>query len=199
MASRKEVVGALGALLRRIQVTESLDALVHGSVVDNALRVFNSAVKGNPAPLPWKPLRQVAHARVGPKEIAAVVNGQGIPEAVAREMFERIEAEETLWINDTYQVSRRDTGGGSVHLSIKRIDQEPVHDWRDLQRIKNELIGPDCEAIELYPAEDRRVDTANQYHLWGLADPDYRFPVGFSERKTSTGSASYHQRDEEGL
>jgi hypothetical protein len=37
-----------------------------------------------------------------------------------------------------------------------------VHDWRDLQRIKNQLVGPECEAVELYPAESRKVDTANQ-------------------------------------
>jgi hypothetical protein len=68
-----------------------------------------------------------------------------------------------------------------VHLSIKRRDKLPVHDWRDLQRIKTELLGPECEAVELYPAESRVVDTANQYHLWGMADPAFRFPIGWNE------------------
>jgi hypothetical protein len=76
-----------------------------------------------------------------------------------------------LWMNDVYQVDRRDCGpdpaeGRMIWLSIKRIDKEPIHDWRDLQRIKSELCGDESEGFELYPAESRVVDTANQYHLW---------------------------------
>jgi hypothetical protein len=66
-----------------------------------------------------------------------------------------------------------------LHLSIKRIDREPIHDWRDMQEIKNMLVGPDHEALELYPAESRAVDTSNQYHLWVAASPDLRFPFGW--------------------
>jgi hypothetical protein len=29
-----------------------------------------------------------------------------------------------------------------VHLSIRRADRSAIHDWRDLQRIKNELVCP---------------------------------------------------------
>jgi hypothetical protein len=54
--------------------------------------------------------------------------------------------------------------------------------WRDLQRIKNELIGPECEGFELYPAESRLVDTANQYWIWIFLDQTYRVSVGFHER-----------------
>jgi len=68
-----------------------------------------------------------------------------------------------------------------IHLSIKRIDRQPIHDWAHLQRIKNELVGEKNEAIELYPSEDRMVNMANQYHLWVIANPDYHFPIGFNE------------------
>lgn len=93
-----------------------------------------------------------------------------------------------IWLNDKYQVNiRRQTAengpmGGLelVHLSIKRVDKQCVHDWRDLQRIKNELVGPECEAVELYPAESRLVDSANQYHLWCINDPTFRFGFGFN-------------------
>lgn len=74
--------------------------------------------------------------------------------------------------------------GRGVHLSIKRHDRGPVHDWRDLQRIKNEILGPDVEAVELYPAEVRKVDGANQYHLWAF--PGYRFPFGQQFREVCT-------------
>jgi hypothetical protein len=53
-----------------------------------------------------------------------------------------------------------------VHLSIKRNDREHVIDWRDKLRIKNELCGPESEAVELYPSMNRVVDGANQFHLW---------------------------------
>ena len=91
-----------------------------------------------------------------------------------------------VFINDVYQVAVRehfDENDGIVltHLSIKRRDRETIHDWRDLQEIKNQLCGAEREAIELYPAESRRVDSANQYHLWVFPD-GFRLPVGFTER-----------------
>jgi len=63
------------------------------------------------------------------------------------------------------------------HLSIKRHDREPMNDWREMQRIKTEICGPDAEAVQLYPAEDRVVDTANQFHLYVLIG--CRYPFGF--------------------
>ncbi len=95
-----------------------------------------------------------------------------------------IEPTDEIWVNSRYQVHKRQVGGtdtGAIWmLSIKRRDKEALHDWRDLQRIKNELCGPEMEAVELYPAESRLVDTANQYYLWVFAG--MRFPFGFEER-----------------
>jgi hypothetical protein len=96
------------------------------------------------------------------------------------------------WRNNRYMVYVRnlemeETGldePGAVWLSIKRLDKLPIHDWRDLQRIKNELCGREREAIEIYPAESRLVDEANQYHLWVLP-PSAVAPFGFLERSVS--------------
>lgn len=71
--------------------------------------------------------------------------------------------------------------GPVAWLSIKRNDRQTIHDWRDLQRIKNLVMGEECEAVEMYPAESRVTDTANQYHLWCFA-PGYRLPFGYAER-----------------
>lgn len=87
-----------------------------------------------------------------------------------------------VYLNDTYQVAVDYLDDALTHLSIKRIDKEPIHDWRDLQQIKNELCGPEFEGIELYPAESRKVDTANQYHIWVMTQKDFKFPFGFMER-----------------
>jgi hypothetical protein len=95
-----------------------------------------------------------------------------------------------FFLNDQYQVQvePQDPGNPVVHLSIKRLDGGNVIPWRDKQAIKNQLLGPECEAIELYPADSRLVDTANQFHLWGVRDPDYRFPIGWNERKVIDGN-----------
>ncbi len=69
-----------------------------------------------------------------------------------------------------------------LHLSIKKRTKGVMHDWRHLQRIKNELVGPEYEGVELYPAESRLVDTANQYHLWVMKDSTFRWPFGYKER-----------------
>jgi hypothetical protein len=35
------------------------------------------------------------------------------------------------------------------------------------------------EAVELYPAASRLVDHANEYHLWALDSPEWRWPIGW--------------------
>jgi hypothetical protein len=88
----------------------------------------------------------------------------------------------TIFLNNRYQVAARaceTPSGPMIHLSIKRRDKLPIHDWRDIQRIKNELVGPEVEGMELYPAESQLVDTANQYHIWCF--PNAKFPFGFHE------------------
>lgn len=65
---------------------------------------------------------------------------------------------------------------GWLHLSIRRQDRLPVRRWRDLQRIKNELAGPERDAIEVFPAESRLHDPCNLYDLWVV--PEGFIPVG---------------------
>lgn len=83
-----------------------------------------------------------------------------------------LDEHETFWVNAHYLVHKRlmvEDDSGFIfgcHLSLRTVENDTRHDWRDMQRIKTELLGPDWEAIELYPAESRVVDTANQYHLF---------------------------------
>lgn len=101
-----------------------------------------------------------------------------------------------LWENNRYQVIAREHPDGPfgayVHLTIRSTDGSARHDWRDFQRIKNELVGPETEAVEIYPAESRLVDTANHYHLWVFKD--YRFPLGMTHREVSEGGPGISQR-----
>ncbi len=91
----------------------------------------------------------------------------------------------TMWKNDRYTVVHEPLEEGFSWISIRRNDRKACRDWRHFQRIKNELAGPDAEAIELYPAEDRLMDTANQYWLF-TGPPGFRFPFGFTGRAVMT-------------
>lgn len=88
----------------------------------------------------------------------------------------------THWLNDLYYVRVIRSGACQI-LSIKPNDGAR-HDWREFQWMKNQLCGPECEAVEVYPAETRLVDTANQYYLLVLP-PGLRFTFGFVEREVS--------------
>jgi hypothetical protein len=113
------------------------------------------------------------------------MTAMGITKAEAKKHVEWWKSQK-VFINDVYQVNIRECTSEEqwgfppmVWLSIKRIDKSPMHDWRELWLIKNELVGEENEAIELYPAKSRLVDSANQYHLWALKDPKIKFPFGF--------------------
>lgn len=67
-----------------------------------------------------------------------------------------------------------------IHACIRRHDHKPCTEWGHLQQIKNELIGPEHEAVELFPAESRLINVTNEYHLWVHPKSGYRFPFGFS-------------------
>ena len=84
-----------------------------------------------------------------------------------------------VYIRTVSAVKSRQGTPKLVHLSIKMNDRSDYHSWRDYQRIKNELLGPEWECIELYPAESRLIDTSNQFHLWCF-EPPFIFPIGFS-------------------
>lgn len=81
--------------------------------------------------------------------------------------------------------------GRVVYLSLKTLDRQPRHDWREMQRIKNELVGEEVEAVEVYPAESRLVDTSNQYHLYCFPELQFengKLPFGYKDRLVSEGS-----------
>lgn len=97
---------------------------------------------------------------------------------------------EEVWQNSRYQVNvrRQYSDDGSrqmVHLSIKRLDKQPVggERYRDFMLIKDTLVGAECEGLEIYPARSREADSANQYHLWCIRDPTWRVPFGFVGRR----------------
>lgn len=81
----------------------------------------------------------------------------------------------TVWKNGWLAVMVRTcrTEIGLVHHATIRSASGRDLNWKEKQRIKNELFGPQATAIEVFPATDRLIDDANLWHLWIL-------PLGFS-------------------
>jgi len=102
---------------------------------------------------------------------------------------------EKVYMNDLYTVLVRSLEPRSedlpkmTHLSFRRNDRKACIDWRHKQYIKNELCGEECEAVEVFPAESRLVDTSNQYHLW-VFEEGYSLPFGFGERLVCSAGKS---------
>lgn len=110
------------------------------------------------------------------------------PDDMWQKQFERMNRVQ-IFKNDKYQVVK-DVIGPYTHLSIKRLDQEVIRDWRDLQEIKNQMLGEEAEAVELFPAESRLVDSCNQFHLWAINDPEFKWPFGYQERLVIDGDGT---------
>ena len=113
-------------------------------------------------PLPWTPF----------------VHTRNVPNNIAQSL-------DPMWENSRYVVivnvdSEPDFPGLTrVHLSIRRHDRaDGPFPWRDLYRIKCELVGSEAEAVELFPAASRCLDGANQRHLL-CTTPGVAFPYGF--------------------
>lgn len=89
--------------------------------------------------------------------------------------------------NDTYECTLRKfdkgwpLGGGRWALiGISSKDGAPRHDWREFQKIKNDLVGTNWEGVELYPDEQRLLDPSNYYMIHCAP----KIPVGKFEGRT---------------
>jgi hypothetical protein len=150
-------------------------------------------------PNKWQALRRAVAKPASPELIAETMRIYDLDNEAAKRKLAAHEEQCELWLNDLYQVQVMRIGDHGVHINIRRRNGGPIlRDWRHFQQIKNELLGPECEAIELYPAESRKVDESNKYHLWGF-DDGRRIPVGFENRNVdlsdrSSGNAGMRQR-----
>lgn len=156
----------------------------------------------NKAPRYWKPLVRAVLTMPHPEAVIDItMRERRLDREAAIAHLDADDANCEIWVNDHYQVQKRRCGGTALglmyHLNIRRRDGAPIHDWRHLQQIKNELMGEECEAVELYPAESRLVDTSNKYHLWCFPGGG-KFPFGFDVKQIresdETGVPGLRQR-----
>lgn len=90
-----------------------------------------------------------------------------------------------VWTNQYYTATCRkypegwEFGGGAwARIGIYCENGQPLHDFRDMQRIKNDLVGAEWEGIELFPSESRLVDPSNYYILYCAPS----IPIGIARR-----------------
>jgi len=134
------------------------------------------------------PFQILTSGKMRPEQIHQIAVRQGIDPAIAAEHFADCQQDQ-VFRNCTYIVIVRECPAymnaanypGLMWLSIRRRDGEPVRSWPDLQEIKNAFLGEQGEAFEIFPAESRKVDAVNQYHLFGA--PNMRCPAGFPESR----------------
>lgn len=68
--------------------------------------------------------------------------------------------------NNIYSVQIYKSKNDKRFMGIRRHDESIDIPWKDKQKIKNELIGPEFEMVEVFPNVDQLVDQANMFWLW---------------------------------
>jgi hypothetical protein len=112
-----------------------------------------------------------------------------------------------MYESDEYVVQLIKGGVGNLShalatytLVISRRDGQAVRDWRDIQEIKNRMVGRETEAVELYPSKARSFDFRDRTVLFcyvgssGAERPDAapHLPFGARERVVSIQSVLPH-------
>jgi len=134
----------------------------------------------------FKPLQRGTCLPITSALVEAVAKSGNVSLGEARVQLEQ-EIDLPIWYNDMYQVQVRELENGWTHLNIRRCDGKVIfRDWRHFQAIKNQICGHEREAVELYPAESRLVDTSNKYHLW-VAPEGTWLPIGYGARSVANG------------
>lgn len=70
--------------------------------------------------------------------------------------------------NSVFSVLERPTTG-ATHFAITSLSGIRPS-FHEIQRIKNELAGPDATAVEVYPPQSELVDEADMFHFF-VVDP----------------------------
>jgi hypothetical protein len=71
--------------------------------------------------------------------------------------------------NAVFCVLSRPIHDGHYHLAISSLSGvRPT--FHEMQRIKNEILGYEATAVEVYPPQSDLVDDADMFHLWST-DP----------------------------
>lgn len=88
--------------------------------------------------------------------------------------------------NRVFAVLVRLDASGVVHLAVSSLSGNRPS-WPEMQRIKDEIAGPDTTAIEVYPRKIDVVDEADMFHIWVLRG---KLPFGLHLMRHAPGLRS---------
>lgn len=88
--------------------------------------------------------------------------------------------------NRVFAVLVRLDATGVVHLAVSSLSGIRPS-WPEMQRIKDEIVGPDATAIEVYPPKAEVVDEADMFHIWVLRG---KLPFGLHLMRYAPGLRS---------
>lgn len=82
-----------------------------------------------------------------------------------------VEEGEEYWRNSFYtvlvkQLEPSEGLTGPVRLDIRHNQDKAIREWKHLQRIKNELVGEEREAMEIFPPQSMVRDMSNIHNLF---------------------------------
>jgi len=116
----------------------------------------------------YRAKKERAAQRREEKQRAARRRGRGVQGPPLRNEYGPRDADDPGEI-DTSEYTVQVLGN---HMRVSRHDGKPiVCDWDTLQAIKNEFLGEDVTAIEIYPAESNVVCEVNYRHFWVVDGP----------------------------
>lgn len=73
--------------------------------------------------------------------------------------------------NRIFSVLVRPLENGGTHFAVSSMSGvRPT--WHEMQRIKDDLAGPEALAVEIYPPKAEIVDDADVFHIWVVSDRD---------------------------
>jgi hypothetical protein len=141
----------------------------------------------NDTPRHWKPLVKLQPHEMyrRPEIVEETARHYGISLSEAALKLDIEEAKCDYYVNHLYQVQVQPTGPDNMMTAIcirRRDGAADLRDWRHFQQIKNEVCGPEREGFELYPAESRKVDTSNKWHIFVLPEGVIMQGIGWTER-----------------
>lgn len=88
--------------------------------------------------------------------------------------------------NSVFCVLIREDSTGVIHAAVSSLSGNRPS-WYEMQRIKNELFGPEATAVEIYPPAQESVDGSDMFHLWILPGD---IPFGLRKLAASRGSTT---------
>ena len=97
-----------------------------------------------------------------------------MPDKLTRPHLETVY--EAWEVNKKYRVLVAKTSK-YLHLRIKRLDNQPICEYKIFQDIKNVFIGEEVEAIQVFPKVSNHIDNTNTYHLFsweGIETPNLK-------------------------